>query len=816
MRNWFARIARIASLEWRQVRTHRIEWIAGFVVPLFCCLIMTLLYGTGAMTRLPVGIVDLDGSALSRSTTLALEAAPSMELIPFSSAEEAERALRARRTYATITLPQDFELDHRRGEGAPVELSINKTYYAIGTILELDVKSALSTVRIQEAAVRATTGGGTFAERARRLRVTFPDVEFMGNQAFNFTGYLMPTFVPGLMALGALLGFVSMLVREWRDGGIRRLMKMANGSSSAIVIGKFLPWVTFWFLAIGVWTAGFSGWAGWGLEGSIVPWFSAGILLILSMAGLAAFAVAISPTWVIALSIVICLIAPTFPFTGFSFPLEAMTPSAQAFGRLLPLTWYLDAQSQVWVLDAPVDAIVHTQLTMLAFPLVFFAIALPLLAWRYPRWVKVETTAAALTRAEKETYTPETTPSPIGFWRTFCQALQHTFLSRDTAIIAGGAVAFYLILYGWPYGTQQIEHLPVGVVDLDHSSVSRRLVAQLDASPTADLQFVVHNEAEGLEALKRRVTDVLITIPSGYAEKLARGENSTLHVLGNGAFPVKARAIQGAVGGIVGDNLSKVDEASVLTPGISPSTLSATVLARPSIHTTYRFNEIGGYGNFTVPLVGPIIIQAVMLMCIGMSFGGWLARQPRAPFMQSALDHPFSGGMAILFAYFTITLGWTLYMHGFAFWNGEFGSMSTPLAVFLASALYASTVAAFGSAVTVLAGSNAWIAPLTVILSAPSLFASGAVWPIEKMHPFVVGVAQLIPSTPYIPTSAAAAQGGATVTDILPGCLHLALLTLLYVSATLVILKRRGEKEALERALTSKRPLRTLSVNDIE
>ena len=43
----------------------------------------------------------------------------------------------------------------------------------------------------------------------------------------------------------------------------------------------------------------------------------------------------------------------------------------------------------------------------------------------------------------------------------------------------------------------------------------------------------------------------------------------------------------------------------------------------------YRFNEISGYGNYTVPAVGPIILQAVMLMGIGMSLGGWLWRHPR-------------------------------------------------------------------------------------------------------------------------------------------------------------------------------------------
>lgn len=69
--------------------------------------------------------------------------------------------------------------------------------------------------------------------------------------------------------------------------------------------------------ASSVWVAAFAGTAGWGAEGPIIFWLTASWLLILAMAGLAALVVSIAPTWVIALSAGICLIAPTFPFTGF-------------------------------------------------------------------------------------------------------------------------------------------------------------------------------------------------------------------------------------------------------------------------------------------------------------------------------------------------------------------------------------------------------------------------------------------------------------------------------------------------------------------
>ena len=780
MRVWCQRALRISVLEVRQVLSHPVEWIAGLAVPLFWALLISFAFGTGIMTKLPVGLVDLDRSALSRETVQALSAIPSITLEPRETLREADSDLRARRTYGTITIPKGFEEENRRGLGAPVVLELNKTYYAIGTILEVDVKTALSALQLQKLAVKRTSAvGGTFEENAKHLRATLPDVWFLGNPSFNFVAYLLPTFVPGLLALGALLAFVSMLSREWREGGLRRLLKEAGGSSTALVIGKLTPWLLVWLLAISVWTAGFAGWAGWGAAGPLLFWFTAGWLLILAMAGLALVVVAVSPTWVLALSAAICLIAPTFPFTGFSFPLDAMTPGARAFGELLPLTHYLEAQSQIWVLDAPLDAVARTQLVLAIFPIVCFTAALLILPRRIRTWKKAESIADRLREAEGKLANLKREEA-AGFWKTFALALKASFFSRDTLAIFGVAAAFYLVFYGWPYGEQQIENIPTGILDLDRSGASRRLIAAIDAAPASKLIFVNHSEGEALDHFRRGKVDVLITIPENYAEKLARSENATLHILGSGAYPVKARAVQSAVAGIISDKKLLLDQASVMTAGTSAAMLAGASVAAPGLIVKYRFNEISGYGNYTVPMVGPVILQAVILMGIGMAMGGWLAGRPNPPFMRALLKRPWCEGLAVFLAFWSIAFGWILYIEGFGFRSGDYGAFGSPAAVLLVSALFSSAVAAMGMAVAALMKSNAWAAPVTVIISAPALFISGAVWPVENLHWSAIAVAQLLPTTPGIYASAAAAQDGASLADVLPAALHLLLLTGFY------------------------------------
>ena len=108
MRVWCQRALSISRHEVRQVLSHPVEWIAGLAVPLFWALLMSIAFGTGIMTKLPVGLVDMDRSALSRETIQALDAIPSIRLETRESSLAADEDLRARRTYGTITIPKGF------------------------------------------------------------------------------------------------------------------------------------------------------------------------------------------------------------------------------------------------------------------------------------------------------------------------------------------------------------------------------------------------------------------------------------------------------------------------------------------------------------------------------------------------------------------------------------------------------------------------------------------------------------------------------------------------------------------------------------
>ena len=244
--------------------------------------------------------------------------------------------------------------------------------------------------------------GGSLKAESNNLRIASPEVYFLGNTGFNFSAYLLPTLIPGLIALAAGLTFSGVLVREWRDGGATRLLAAANDFASAAILGKLLPWFVFYVVLGLCWVFGLTGVLGWTAAGSIGVWIGATVMLgpfylqdpvkgdagpaFAAMAAIAILFTAVSLSWPIAVSALICFAAPSFPFTGFSYPLESMTPGAAFFGQLLPLTHYLAVQGECWILNSPLDH-VFTRLVPLALLIVVpMAAGLPILGVRLRAW----------------------------------------------------------------------------------------------------------------------------------------------------------------------------------------------------------------------------------------------------------------------------------------------------------------------------------------------------------------------------------------------------------------------------------------------
>lgn len=385
---------------------------------------------------------------------------------------------------------------------------------------------------------------------------------------------------------------------------------------------------------------------------------------------------------------------------------------------------------------------------------------------------------------------------PMGFWRVFRTVFKKSILNRDTFAIFVLAVAGYLIFYAWPYLNQSITDIPTAVVDLDRSGTSRGLIHSLDATPGAHVVLVTDNPAEGDHALRTDEAAVVLTIPADFEKRLAKGENSPLALVANGAFPVKGRAVHAALAGVVTAPERTIDNAPVLAGGTPGAVLLKTSYANPGSIVDYRFNEIGGYANYTVPMVGPVILQAVLMMAVTLTIGGWLrSRENRPPEFEEALRYPLRRGLAVLLSFWVVGIFWYLYMEGFDFWLFQFSTMTNPLAVLTVGALFVLAIVSFAMMVSFIMGSNQWTSQAVVMMSAPSVFIAGPVWPLNSVdNPVVLLISQLIPSSSGIRAILAVSQDGAPWTRIAEPCLQLLLLSMGYLLIVWALVKLRRRR----------------------
>ena len=91
---------------------------------------------------------------------------------------------------------------------------------------------------------------------------------------------------------------------------------------------------------------------------------------------------------------------------------------------------------------------------------------------------------------------------------------------------------FSLVFMATIFGHGQMENLPVGVVDADHTSLSRSIVRMVDATPELQVTKQYANETEARKAIQRKEIYGYLLIPSGIKSLCYYYHNAMLSVGG--------------------------------------------------------------------------------------------------------------------------------------------------------------------------------------------------------------------------------------------------------------------------------------------
>ena len=187
------------------------------------------------------------------------------------------------------------------------------------------------------------------------------------------------------------------------------------------------------------------------------------------------------------------------------------------------------------------------------------------------------------------------------------------FQDRRMVAILFVAPVLQLFLFGYAI-TTDVRNIDLGVMDLDDSSASRELTRAVLNSG----YFVFAGQLDGDEAIAGALVhgdaDVVLVVPHGFGNDLARGQTATVQVLLDGSESNSANLAVGYLGKIL---LSYGDVALERRAALLSARLGGRPLSLPIVNaeTRYRFNPELKSSWFMVPgVLGMIMMIITMLM----------------------------------------------------------------------------------------------------------------------------------------------------------------------------------------------------------
>ena len=430
------------------------------------------------------------------------------------------------------------------------------------------------------------------------------------NPAFNYAQFLLRAVLPMVLHVVIAISTCYAIGTEFSRRGVGTWLRSAGGSPLTALAGKLAPLFAIFMLMMVVLLLVIHGAYQIPFRGDEGMMVAAACLLIAAYQGLAALLVLLVRNLALGLSLTAIMVSPAFGYAGVGFPIAGMQAFARGWGSILPLRWYMQILFDQAARGAPVADSARPFVILAALALLFGGLAW----WRL---------AALARRKAGVPAAEESAPPPLGadpgFGGIVIAEIRRVLGDRSVMGLMVIAPVLYGAFYPQPYLGQILRHLPIAVVDLDQTELSRRLVMALDADAGVQVAVRANTIAQAQQELFQRHVFGILEIPPGTSREFLKGNVARLPAFVDSAyFLVFSRTLQGIVelaGNVTAELVShgarSGGEADRLLAVVSP----ASVLGVP------LFNPTGGYASYVVPAAFVLILQQTLLIGAAMLGG---------------------------------------------------------------------------------------------------------------------------------------------------------------------------------------------------
>ena len=383
------------------------------------------------------------------------------------------------------------------------------------------------------------------------------------------------------------------------------------------------------------------------------------------------------------------------------------------------------------------------------------------------------------------------------WWRYLREEAVLVYEDKSILLTCLFAPLFYAFFVGSIYKNKEVLEIPLIVVDMDHSSMSQKLSATLDAHPKIWLKHKLSNMKEAKELFYNLDGQGILMIPKGFERDIMHLESNELPLYLNNSKFLTSNELNKAVQQIgLGLSVGVKIKYFMAKGQTEQSAFQKSLPIIPAVISVY--NATNNYGDYLLPILLILIIQQTLIIGFGQSIIHSLKEHPD-PDLLSAGPRTL---MTLIFSktsyYFLLYCAYffVFYTLVFPFYNLNFEGAIT--LHFLSTFLYLTGVLLATILLASYFQSTIGWTEIMAFSTYPLFLISGYSWPLESMPKTLQLFANVLPSTPFFEAFRKLSVQGASAFHIKNELIHMTLLVFFLFVLLYFRLKQISKKTSIK------------------
>ena len=361
------------------LRRNRESVAALIILPIAFLLLFGYIFPSATTEQnMPVGIVNLDNGQASIAFVTQIETlnknSGAMNILNYSSVEEAKTQIDRGNIYGTFIIPPGFSNNLTNGKSANVIVYVDNSNPQLSSSVESAASNTITGLNGMQAEINVVKMGSTTVNAQSTVFPFTQNIETTIPGKSNYFNFLAPGLMIMIVMITVMTGIPEAISKE-REMGTFDGMLSAPINQISIILGYTASLCVKGFAQVILVLTIAIIFFGVTVQGSILLAFFLLLLGIFSFVGIGILAVSSSKNQATGTTIVNLIMFPMMFLAGIFFPIQQMPWFMQDISKIIPLTYAADAMRKVMLLNANIGDVLTQILILVGFGIVTMSMA---------------------------------------------------------------------------------------------------------------------------------------------------------------------------------------------------------------------------------------------------------------------------------------------------------------------------------------------------------------------------------------------------------------------------------------------------------